>query len=303
MKKDITLVILAAGMGSRFGGLKQIAPLGPNGEFIIDYSVYDAIKAGFTKIVFLIKEENYELFKETIGSRVEPHINVEYCFQKNDNVPEEYNIPEDRVKPLGTAHAILCCKDKVHEPFMTINADDFYGRDAFVTGAKFLKETNENEYGLVGYLVKNTLTENGAVKRGVCKIENSLLQEITESSIERVENSKIMATPLSGDEPFEVEENDTVSMNMLLFTPSIFKYLEEKFVEFLEKNKDDMEKCEYLIPDVIFEAIEENYATTKVLPTTATWYGVTYKEDADDVKKSLAKLVEENEYPNDLWKK
>lgn len=303
MKKDITLVILAAGMGSRFGGLKQIAPLGPNGEFIIDYSVYDAIKAGFTKIVFLIKEENYDLFKETIGSRVEPHINVEYCFQKNDNVPAGYEIPQERVKPLGTAHAILCCKDKVHEPFMTINADDFYGRDAFVKGAEFLKNTKDNEYGLVGYLVKNTLTENGAVKRGVCKIENCLLQEITESSIERIENSKIMATPLSGDEPFEVEENDTVSMNMLLFTPSIFKYLEEKFVEFLEKNKDDMTKCEYLIPDVIFEAIEENYATTKVLPTTATWYGVTYKEDADDVKKSLAKLVEENEYPNDLWEK
>ena len=303
MNKEITLVILAAGMGSRFGGLKQIAPLGPNGEFIIDYSVYDAIKAGFTKIVFLIKEENYELFKETIGSRVEPHINVEYCFQKNDNVPKDYEIPQERVKPLGTAHAILCCKDKVHEPFMTINADDFYGRDAFVKGAEFLKNTKDNEYGLVGYLVKNTLTENGAVKRGVCKIENELLQEITESSIERIENSKIMASPLSGDEPFEVNENDTVSMNMLLFTPSIFKYLEEKFVEFLETNKHDMEKCEYLIPDVIFKAIEENYATTRVLPTTATWYGVTYKEDAADVKKSLAKLVEDNEYPNDLWEK
>ena len=303
MKKDITLVILAAGMGSRFGGLKQIAPLGPNGEFIIDYSVYDAIKAGFTKIVFLIKEENYELFKETIGSRVEPHIKVEYCFQKNDNVPENYEIPEDRVKPLGTGHAILCCKDKVNEPFMTINADDFYGRDAFITGANFLRNTTDNEYGLVGYLVKNTLTENGSVKRGVCQIEEGLLKEITESSIERNEERKIIATPLSGEEAFEVQEDDTVSMNMLLFTPSIFKYLEENFVDFLEKNKGDMEKCEYLIPDVIFSAIEEEYATTAVLPTTATWYGVTYKEDADDVKKSLAALVEANEYPNNLWEK
>lgn len=306
MKKDITLVILAAGMGSRFGGLKQIAPLGPNGEFIIDYSVYDAIKAGFTKIVFLIKEENYELFKETIGSRVEPHIAVEYCFQKNDNVPEGYTIPKERVKPLGTAHAVLCCKNKVNEPFAMINADDFYGRDAYMQAAEFLrnsKDENPSVYGLVGYLVKNTLTENGAVKRGVCKIENDYLQAITESSIERVDETKIMAAPLSGAEPFEVQENDTVSMNMLLFTPSIFKYLEEKFGSFLEDNKDNMEKCEYLIPDVIFEAIRENYAKTKVLPTTAAWYGVTYKEDADSVKASLAKLVEDGIYPNDLWEK
>ena len=181
MNKDLTLVILAAGMGSRFGGLKQIAPLGPNGEFIIDYSVYDAIKAGFNKIVFLIKEENYDLFKETIGSRVEPHINVEYCFQKNDNLPEGYKIPETRIKPLGTAHAILCCKDNVREPFMMINADDFYGRDAFMKAAEFLKSTTENiphQYGMVGYQVKNTMTENGAVKRGACKVEKGYLTEL-----------------------------------------------------------------------------------------------------------------------------
>ena len=303
MNKDITLVILAAGMGSRFGGLKQIAPLGPNQEFIIDYSVYDAIKAGFTKIVFLIKEENYDLFKETIGSRVEPHINVEYCFQKNDNLPEGYEIPASRVKPLGTAHAILCCKDKVHEPFMTINADDFYGRDAFITGAQFLRNTKDNQYGLVGYLVKNTLTENGSVKRGVCEIENNMLKGIVESSIERVDENTIMATPLSGMEPFEVQENDTVSMNMLLFTPSIFKYIEDNFSKFLDDNKDNMEKCEYLIPDIIFQSIEEGYATTEVLKTTATWHGVTYKEDADNVKEALANLVKENEYPNNLWEK
>ena len=171
MNKDITLVILAAGMGSRFGGLKQITPLGPNEEFMIDYSVYDAIKAGFTKIVFLIKEENYDIFKETIGARVEPHIPVEYCFQKNDNVPGDYKeLLKDRVKPLGTAHAILCCKDNVHEPFMIINADDFYGRDAFEKGAKFLKNIKNEKpypYGMVGYLIKNTITENGRVKRGV----------------------------------------------------------------------------------------------------------------------------------------
>lgn len=303
MKKDLILVILAAGMGSRFGGLKQIAPLGPNGEFIIDYSVYDAIKTGFNKIVFLIKEENYDLFKETIGSRVEPHINVEYCFQKNDNLPAGYEIPETRVKPLGTAHAILCCKDKVHEPFMMINADDFYGRDAFMKAAEFLKNTTEDiphQYGMVGYQVKNTMTENGAVKRGACKVENGYLTELIESSIETV-NDKIIASPLNGSEPFEVSENDTVSMNMLLFTPSIFKYIEDNFKDFLDKNKENMEKCEYLIPDILFKAIAENYATAKVLETTATWYGVTYKEDADYVKDSLAKLVQTGEYPNNLW--
>ena len=304
MNKDITLVILAAGMGSRFGGLKQIAPLGPNGEFIIDYSVYDAIKAGFTKIVFLIKEENYDIFKETIGARVEPHIPVEYCFQKNDNLPIGYQLPSNRVKPLGTAHAILCCKDKVHEPFMMINADDFYGRDAYIKGAEFLKKVVDEKpypYGMVGYLVKNTITENGSVKRGVCEIKDNHLVSIIESSIEKKDN-KIIASPLNGDTPFEVQEDDTVSMNMLLFTPSIFSYIEEHFKEFLDNNKDNLEKCEYLIPDVLFETIKENYATVSTLKTTATWYGVTYKEDADYVKKSLKRLVEEKEYPNDLWK-
>lgn len=305
MKKDITLVILAAGMGSRFGGLKQITPLGPNDEFIIDYSVYDAIQAGFTKIVFLIKEENYDVFKETIGARVEPHIPVEYCFQKNDNLPTGYEMPADRVKPLGTAHAILCCKNKVHEPFMIINADDFYGRDAFVKGANYLKELMDEKpypYGLVGYLVKNTITENGSVKRGVCEIEQDNLKGIIESSVERNSTGIIIATPLDETIPaFEVQEDDTVSMNMLLFTPSIFTYIEDHFKEFLDKNQDNLEKCEYLIPDVLFQTIEENYATCKVISTTSTWYGVTYKEDADGVKKALKDMVEKGEYPDHLW--
>lgn len=306
MNKDITLVILAAGMGSRFGGLKQITPLGPNDEFIIDYSVYDAIEAGFTKIVFLIKEENYDIFKETIGARVEPHIPVEYCFQKNDNVPGEYKeLLGDRVKPLGTAHAILCCKDNVAEPFMIINADDFYGRDAFKKGANFLKNVKDEKpypYGMIGYLVKNTITENGSVKRGVCSIEDGHLTKITESSVGRVEDGRIIAKPLDETLPeFEVEEYDTVSMNMLCFTPSIFRYIEEHFEEFLEKNREYLEKCEYLIPDILFQTIREGYATCDVIPTTATWYGVTYKEDADGVKAALKGLVDSGEYPNHLW--
>ena len=303
MNKDITLVILAAGMGSRFGGLKQITPFGPNDEFIIDYSVYDAIKAGFTKIVFLIKEENYEVFKETIGARVEPHIKVEYCFQKNDNLPEGYSLPEDRVKPLGTAHAILCCKNNVHEPFMIINADDFYGRDAYMKGAEFLKncKDGESKYALVGYLVKNTITEHGAVKRGVCSVEGDKLVALKESSVERIDGT-IMASPLSGEEPFEVAEDDTVSMNMLCFDTTIFKYIEDGFADFLDSNKDNLEKCEYLIPTVLFDLIKAGKATTDIIKTTATWYGVTYKEDTESVKEALNNMVETGEYPNNLWK-
>lgn len=306
MNKDITLVILAAGMGSRFGGLKQIAPLGPNEEFIIDYSVYDAIKAGFNKIVFLIKEENYDIFKETIGARVEPHIHVEYCFQNNDNVPGKYKeLLKDRVKPLGTAHAILCCKDKVHEPFMMINADDFYGRDAFEKGAEFLNNIVDEKpypYGMIGYLVKNTITEFGTVKRGVCNVDNGRLTKITESSVGRIDSGKIMAKPLNEElSEFEVDENDTVSMNMLLFTPSIFGYIESHFEEFLKNNENKLDTCEYLIPEVLFKTIEEDYATCVVIPTKATWYGVTYKEDADSVKQALKNMVEQKEYPNHLW--
>lgn len=303
MDKDITLLILAAGMGSRFGGLKQIEPMGPNDEFIIDYSVYDAIKAGFTKIIFLIKEENYEVFKETIGKRVEPHIKVEYCFQKNDNIPEGYEIPKERIKPLGTAHAILCCKDKINEPFAIINADDFYGRDAYFKASEFLKksyEEKEDKYGMIGYLVKNTITEYGSVKRGVCQVENNKLLKLIESNVER-KNGIIVATPLSGEESFIVDENNTVSMNFLLFTPSIFKYIEEKFPQFLEKNKDNMEKCEFLIPELLFEAIKENKATVDVIETISTWYGVTYKEDIKSVKDAIRELIENNEYKNNLW--
>ena len=311
MKKDLTLVILAGGMGSRFGGLKQIEPMGPNGEFIIDYSIYDALEAGFNKVVFLIKEENFDIFKETIGARVEPHIKVEYSFQKNDNVPIFYDELKDRQKPLGTAHAILCCKEQVHEPFMIINADDFYGRDAFIKGAEFLRNMVDevpHRYGMVGYLVKNTITENGAVKRGVCNVENGYLTKLTESSVGRIEDGTIMAKPLDETLPeFKVEEDDTVSMNMLLFDPSIFDYIDSKFKGFLEKNEDKLDKCEFLIPDVLFDSIDEEFATCEVIPTTATWYGVTYKEDAPAVRESIKSLVrmndgDEGDYPLNLWK-
>lgn len=303
MKKDITLVILAAGMGSRFGGLKQIEPMGPNGEFIIDYSVYDAIKAGFNKIVFLIKRENYDLFKETIGARVEPYIKTEYAFQELNNLPLGYTLPSDRVKPLGTAHAVLCCKEKVHENFAMINSDDFYGRDAFIKVYEYLSKVDESssEYGMIGYKVANTLTENGSVKRGVCNVDNNgYLTNLTESKVERV-NNEIIASPLDGSKAFTVKDDDTVSMNFLLFTPSIFNYIEEGFPEFFDNNKDNLLTAEYLIPDVLSNLIKNNKASTKVIPTSANWYGVTYKEDTPGVKKAIQNLVDNHEYNDNLW--
>ena len=303
MKKDITLVILAAGMGSRFGGLKQIEPMGPNGEFIIDYSVYDAIKAGFNKIVFLIKRENYDLFKETIGARVEPYIKTEYAFQELNNLPLGYTLPSDRVKPLGTAHAVLCCKEKVHENFAMINSDDFYGRDAFIKAYEYLSKVDESssEYGMIGYKVANTLTENGSVKRGVCNVDNNgYLTNLTESKVERV-NNEIIASPLDGSKAFTVKDDDTVSMNFLLFTPSIVNYIEEGFPEFFDNNKDNLLTAEYLIPDVLSNLIKNNKASTKVIPTSANWYGVTYKEDTPGVKRAIQNLVDNHEYNDNLW--
>ena len=303
MKKDVTLVILAAGMGSRFGGLKQIEPMGPSDEFIIDYSVYDAIKAGFNKIVFIIKRENYELFKETIGKRVEPHIKVEYAFQELNNLPEGFSIPEDRVKPLGTAHAVLCAKNFVNEPFAMINSDDFYGRDAFIKAYDFLSTTNStsSKYGMIDYMVANTLTENGSVKRGVCDVDdNDYLKSITESKVERV-NNEIIANPLDGSDSFVVGEEDTVSMNYLLFTPSIFDYIEEGFSDFFINNKDNLLTSEYLIPDVVSKLINEGKASMKVIRTSASWHGVTYREDTPDVKASIRKLVDKGEYNSNLW--
>lgn len=295
------LLIMAAGMGSRFGGLKQITPIGPNGEFLIDYSIYDAKKAGFDKVVFIIKEENYDIFKETIGARVEPYIDVEYVFQKMDNIPEFVNIPKDRQKPWGTAQAIYCAKDAITDNFIIINADDFYGKDAYVVAANFLKNKEYKEYASIGYEVINTMTENGAVKRGVLIEKNDVLDDIIESSIVK-ENGKIIATPLSGREPFTIENNTLVSMNMLAFDPSIFEYIEKDMPIYFKENESNLDKCEYLIPDVLGKANKEHYAKVRVLRTNATWYGVTYKEDTDYVQKSLKQLVENGEYPNNLWK-
>lgn len=295
-----TLLVMAAGMGSRFGGLKQIEPMGPNGEFLIDYSIYDAKLAGFTKVVFIIKEENYNLFKETVGKRVESHIETEYVFQDASNLEEAYPTLKERVKPLGTGHAILCAKDKIDTPFAIINADDFYGRDAYFVASKYLDTIDDEHYAVVGYSVSKTLSPNGAAKRGICKEENGELVDLIESSVERV-NGEIVASPLNGSEPFKVTEDTLVSMNLFLFTPQIFEVLEKKLAVFLEENKEDLSKCEFLIPDVVRSAMNEKKVTVDLLKTDSVWHGVTYREDKDEVVTAINKLIEEKIYPNKLW--
>lgn len=293
------LVIMAAGMGSRYGGLKQIEPIHKNGEFIIDYSIYDAIRYGFDKVIFIIKKENYEIFKSTIGNRISDKIKTEYVFQSNDNVP--FEVPSDRVKPLGTAHAILCCKDTVKDNFLVINSDDFYGRDAFRVASEYLKsEHKSNDFGMVGYIVSNTLTENGSVKRGVCELKDGYITNLVESSVEKV-NDKIIASPLDGRDSFEVNDDTLVSMNMFMFTPKIFELLESDFIEFYNKNVNNLLKCEYLIPEVVCNNIKKDKITFKAFKTTSKWMGVTYKEDKEVVVEGINSLVESGEYPDKLW--
>lgn len=296
----MTLVIMAAGMGSRFGGLKQLEPVGPNGEFIIDYSIYDAIYAGFTKVVFIIKEENYQIFKETIGKRIENKIEVKYVFQDIKNVPKEITLPDDRVKPLGTGHAILSCKGVVDESFAVINADDFYGRDAFVKAAQFLNK-NSNDYAMIGYLIGNTLTENGAVKRGYCEEKDGYLTNIIESNVYK-DKIGIKVEPLDGRDGFYAKDEDLVSMNLFCFNKDIIDYLDKHFIYFLNNNKDKLDKCEYLIPDVVFERIKNNEVKVQVIDTDAVWHGVTYKEDKDSVVNYINMLIYKKEYPNNLYK-
>lgn len=293
------LLIMAAGMGSRFGGLKQIEPMGPNGEFIIDYSIYDAIKSGFSKVVFIIKEENYNIFKETIGKRVEPHIKTEYVFQKMEDIPSFVNIPKDRIKPWGTAQAIYAARNNITEDFLVINADDFYGRDAFMVASKFLSSDSDNKYSTIGYKAKNTMTENGSVKRGVISSKDGNLKNITESKLEYIDG-KIIASPLDGSSSFIVNPDDLVSMNMLTFDLSIFDFIKERMDKFFKENENDLENCEFLIPTEINYAIEKG-KDVKVLDTNAAWQGVTYKDDAPLVKEEIKKLVLNHEYPNNLW--
>ena len=301
MKQDKTLLIMAAGLGSRFGGLKQIEEMGPNKEFLIDYSVYDAIKSGFTKVVFIIKEDFAEVFKNTIGKRVEPHIKTEYVYQDNKYIPSKYlDVVKKRTKPLGTAYAIYCAKDKIKEPFAIINADDFYGYDAFLKASKYLDNIKEN-YGIIAYSIGNTLTPNGPAKRGVCEVNsNNELISLTESNV-ILKNNYVEVSPLDGSIPFKVSKDTITSMNFLIFKEDIFDIIKEKLITFLEENISDLSTCEFLIPIVLNECLKEKLKKVDIVKTNAIWYGVTYKEDKEKVVESLKKLIKEKKYPEKLW--
>ena len=300
------LLILAAGMGSRFGGLKQIEPFDERNNFIIDYSIYDAKKAGFDRVVFLIKEENREIFEQTVGSRVAPYIEVAYAYQKLDVIPEGYNLPADRVKPLGTAQAILCAKDQLKDNFAIINSDDFYGADAFEVAAKYLSSLpkgSKGKYANIAYYAANTMTKNGSVKRGVLHCgKDGKLTSLVESKLEW-RGKEIYAAPLEGGEMVAIPQDSIVSMNMFAFSLDILDKIEENYAPFMEANKNDLASCEYLIPTLVSELIERGEVSCEVLSTSAVWYGVTYREDKPEVVTSLAKLVEKGCYPKDRFGK
>lgn len=296
------LVILAAGMGSRFGGLKQMEKMDDAGNFLLDYSVYDAKRAGFDSVVFIIKKEFYEAFRDSIGKRVEKIIKVEYAFQELDDLPEGFKVPEGREKPWGTAHAIYAARDLIKDDFIIINGDDFYGKETYEVAYNYLASLpkgSEGKYANVAFKVANTMTENGAVKRGVAFQKDGYLTKLVESSIERKGN-KIIATPLDGSEEFEVQEDDLVSMNLFAFNKDLIKRLAEKFPLWLKENVN-VPKSEFLIPTVVDELVHEGKASLKLLKTSSVWFGVTYKEDKPGVVKALNDLVEKGVYKKGLY--
>lgn len=298
-----TLFVLAAGMGSRYGGLKQLDGLGPNGETIMDYSIFDAIRGGFGKIVFVIRKDFEEDFRKKIISKYENHIPVEVVFQSIDKLPEGFTCPAERVKPWGTNHAVLMGKEVIREPFAVINADDFYGRDSFAVIGKFLSELPEgakNTYCMVGFRVGNTLSESGTVARGICATdENRHLTTV----VERTEIMRINGVVSYKDENGEwvgIEDNTPVSMNMWGFTPDYFNYSEEYFIDFLKENIDKP-KAEYYIPLMVNKLINDGTATVEVLDTTSRWFGVTYAADRQGVVDKLQALADSGEYPSKLF--
>ncbi len=304
--KDPILVIMAAGMGSRYGGLKQIDPVDPQGSIIMDYSIYDAMKAGFKKFVFVIKDAIAADFKEVIGNRIEKIAEVHYVYQELNKIPEGViEFPADRVKPWGTGHAILCCKDVLDAPFAVINADDFYGRDAFVQLYKFLKNSEESDpmqIAMVGYVLENTLTDHGHVARGVCQVsEDGYLQKIDERTMIQKIDGQAHYSEDDGKTFVPVANDAPVSMNMWGFPQAYLRALEEKFPEFLKKTvKENPLKGEFFLPVVVDELLHDDAATVKVLHSADKWFGVTYKEDKPVVEASIQALKDAGAYPQSL---
>ncbi len=299
-----TLLVLAAGMGSRYGGLKQIDPIGPNGEIIIDYSIFDAVKAGFGKVVFVIRKDIEEMFKEHIGSRFEGIIPVEYAYQQLDDLPSGFSIPEGRKKPWGTGHAIYAARKVVNEPFAVINADDFYGKSAYSLLAQKLKNTVDSDvsdYSMVGFVLSNTLSEHGFVSRGVCELDkNSILETVVErTNIVKTEGGA--EATLDDGNKLELTGDEVVSMNFWGFTTSLFDHLERMFSSFLKERGNEL-KSEFYIPTVVADLIKEGKAKASVLTSTDSWFGVTYPDDKEVVVESVRELVDNGTYPNKLFK-
>ena len=285
---------MAAGMGSRYGGLKQLDAIGPSGETIIDYSVYDAIKAGFTKVVFIIRKDFEQEFKSKITDKYEGQIQVEFAFQDLNDLPDEFTCPEGREKPWGTGHAILSARNIINQPFVAINGDDFYGRESFKVVADYYNK-GANNFSMVAFQLDKTLSIFGGVTRGLCTVKDEKLDTVIETdNLQKTDNG------VSSDREIELDGSEPVSMNVWGFTPILFKYLEEKFVEFLSKNGTEM-KSEYLIPSVVNELIQSGQETVHVLRSGATWFGVTYKEDKPYVEGEIEKLVNKEEYPGKLF--
>ena len=296
------LIIMAAGMGSRYGGLKQLDKIGPNGEIILELSVYAAMKAGFKRVSFIIREEIEKEFRELIGNKISENMEVNYIYQAMDFLPKGFSIDEARDKPLGTAHALYCAKDTVQAPFAVINADDYYGTEAFKLIFDFLKEnTLDNNHAMVGYKLKNTLSENGHVARGICTVENNLLVDVVErTKIIKGENTALYTEDDNSWEKLSLDA--IVSMNMWGFMPSIFQNIEVDFKSFLSKELvDNPLKAEFYIPKVVNNLLMNKKVQVKVMLSTEKWYGVTYKEDKENVRSAIAKLVNKGVYPKNLW--
>ena len=302
MTHEPTLVIMAAGMGSRFGGLKQMTPVDEEGHFIIDFSLYDAYQAGFRRVAFIIKREIEQTFRETIGARMEKFFHVDYVYQELDRLPEGFAVPEGRKKPWGTAHAVACCRGVVEGPFAVINSDDFYGRGAYEAIYRFLTENKApHHYAMLGYQLRNTVTEFGSVARGVCHVQDGMLLDITERTkiFKRGQDAAYTEdgetfVPLSGD--------SLVSMNFWGFTPEILDEIWNAFPAFLAENLPvNPEKCEFYLPTFVGSRLADGKVRVRVLPCMETWHGVTYKEDLDSVKSAIGQLKREGKYPARLW--
>ncbi|MFI3243151.1 MAG: nucleotidyltransferase [Akkermansia sp.] len=299
-----TLLVLAAGMGSRYGGLKQLDPMGPNGEVILDYSVYDAIKAGFGKVVFIIRKDFEEIFKEQVGARFADKIEVDYAFQALDDLPEGFCVPEGRVKPWGTTHALLAARDVVKEPFAVVNADDFYGTDGFVKAAEFLTKPvcscdSKSHYAMIGYPLRNTLSDHGDVNRGVTTIKDGYLDSVEEYTCIKVEEDGVCRGDALNGERKPVDPSELVSMNLWAFPASFLADIQTHFTEFLKEHGNEL-KSECYIPTVVDEFIHNGSADCAVIETSANWLGVTYPSDKEAVVASIAKLIEEGAYPATL---